>query len=157
MYLKVIICIICIRYNIWIKNTRKLEILDIFITNMSKCYNVPTILPPVQPDDPTKGVPSDHHVPLCVPHTDPLCPPKRDYKVIQTRPLPDSGLELFGKWVTTEAWTTLDEHVSPRKKVNDFNIKVFEKLDKYCPVKTVKLGMNDKPFINQELKTLKRR
>ena len=139
------------------KPTRKGELLDIFITNLSHCYNVPDIIPPVQPDDPNAGVPSDHHVPLCIPHTDPLCPPRREFKVVVSRPLPESKLRRFGQWITTEDWTFLDEYISPQDKVDQYNKKMFENLDRFCPTKRVKLGMNDKPYITAELKTLKRR
>ena len=57
--------------------TRKLEILDILLTNLFSYYNAPTIIPPVQPDIPGQGVPSDHSGPLCVPHTDLHTPPDR--------------------------------------------------------------------------------
>ena len=139
------------------KCTRKDEILDIFVTNLSHCYNVPEIIPPVPPDDPCNGVPSDHHVPLCIPHTDPLCPPKRDYKVITSRPLPESKLELFGKWLTTAEWDNLDLHLTPQGMLDEYNKVIFEKLDQYCPIKRVKLGFLDKPWTTPELKTLKRR
>ena len=54
--------------------TRKLEILDVLMTNMFAYYSTPVIIPPVQPDVPGQGVPSDHSVPLCVPHTNPHNP-----------------------------------------------------------------------------------
>ena len=139
------------------KSTRKDEILDIFVTNLAHCYNQPVIIPPVPPDDPEKGVPSDHHVPLCIPHTDPFCPPKRDFKVITSRPLPESKLHLFGNWITGETWDFIDDYVSPESQVDAYNDKILETLEKYCPTKTMKLGISDKPFMTAELKTLKRR
>ena len=139
------------------KGTRKGEILDIFVSNYSQCYNQPEIIPPVPPDNPSNGVPSDHHVPLCTPHTDPLCPPKREYKVITYRPLPDSKLHQFGNWITQENWDSLDETNSPENKVETYNKMLLETLDKYCPTKTVSLRINDEPFTTADMKTLKRR
>ena len=55
--------------------SRKKEILDICLTNLFSFYNAPIIVPPVQPDIPGQGVPSDHSVPLCVPNRDPFNPP----------------------------------------------------------------------------------
>ena len=52
------------------KPTRRDKILDVIITNVPDLYKSPIIVPPVPCDDPTAGVPSDHHVPVCVPHTD---------------------------------------------------------------------------------------
>ena len=59
------------------KATINRKILDICITNLSKYYNSPVIVPPVGPDDPTKGMLSDHWVPVCIPHTDRYNPPHR--------------------------------------------------------------------------------
>ena len=43
--------------------THKNKILDVILTNMHSLYGVPVIVPPVPPDDPTCGVPSDHSTP----------------------------------------------------------------------------------------------
>ena len=40
------------------RNTYKLKVLDIILTNMSQLYSVPVIVPPVYPDNPLHGVPS---------------------------------------------------------------------------------------------------
>ena len=83
--------------------TRKLEILDVLLTNLFPFYNAPVIIPPVQPDVPGQGVPSDHSVPLCVPHTDPSNPPTRLYKTVISRPLLDSKICAFGQCITAES------------------------------------------------------
>ena len=82
--------------------TRKNEILDVLMTNMFAYYSSPIIIPPVQPDIPGQGVPSDHSVPLCIPHTDPHNPPTHQYKTFVSRPMPDSKIRDFGQWVTSE-------------------------------------------------------
>ena len=82
--------------------TRKKEILDILLTNLFPYLNAPIIIPPVQPDIPGQGVPSDHSVPLCVPHTDPSKPPTRTYRTIISRPLPDSKIREFGRWLSAK-------------------------------------------------------
>ena len=45
------------------QNTHKNKILDVIVTNMHALYGVPEIAPPVPPDDPACGVPSDHSTP----------------------------------------------------------------------------------------------
>ena len=47
------------------KYTRQGRILDIIIMNMMKFYNSPIICPPIKPDNPLSGNPSDHWVPVC--------------------------------------------------------------------------------------------
>ena len=137
--------------------TRKLEILDVLLTNLFSFYNTPVIIPPVQPDVIGQGVPSDHSVPLCVPHTDPSNPPSRLYKTVTSRPLPDSKIREFGQWITAEPWDEITVQDDPTMQVKVFENLITEKMDKYFPLKITKIGLGDPPFITSELKTLKRR
>ena len=57
------------------KFTRQDKIIDILIMNLSKFYNSPIVAPPLNPDDPSKAKPSDHSVPVAIPHTDRCNPP----------------------------------------------------------------------------------
>ena len=138
------------------KFTRQDRILDILIMNLSRFYNSPTIAPPISPDDPTTGKDSDHSVPVCVPHTDRFNPPARTYRYHTYRPLPDSRVRLFGQWITGEGWEGITDHMSPSEQVETFENILAEKLDQYCPEKTLKLGSQDLPWINSELKKLHR-
>ena len=61
------------------KPTRKNKILDVIITNVPDLYKSPIIVPPVPCDVPGVGVPSDHSVPVCVPHTDRHSRPVHSY------------------------------------------------------------------------------
>ena len=70
--------------------TRQGAILDILLMNTFAYYSSVVIVPPIQPDDPTKGKPSDHSVPVCTPHTDRFNRPRRKFKTIKYRPLPES-------------------------------------------------------------------
>ena len=100
------------------KPTRKGKILDVIIMNLYQHYNSPVIVPPIGPDDPTAGLPSDHEVPVCVPHTDRHSRPKRNYRTVTYRPLPDSSVRLFGQWVTAESWDQVtDNKLSPTEQV----------------------------------------
>ena len=77
------------------KNTRKQRILDSLIMNTSGYYKSPLIAPPIQPDNPSMGQPSDNCVPICIPHTDRHTPPERNYKIIKYRPLPVKCREVW--------------------------------------------------------------
>ena len=137
--------------------TRKNEILDVCLTNMFPYYNAPLIIPPVQPDVVGQGVPSDHWVPLCVPHTDPQKPPARQYKIIISRPLPDSKVREFGQWLTRETWDSIRDTDTPSEQVKVFERIIQGKLDKHFPIKKTKIGVGDLPYMTSELKALKRR
>ena len=133
------------------------KILDICITNLSKYYNSPIIVPPVGPDDPTKGKLSDHWVPVCIPHTDRYNPPHRTWKLHTFRPLPDSNVRNFGQWITGEDWDSISKDLSPTEQALMIEKLIEDNLNKYCPEKTVKIGSQDKAWITGELKTIHRR
>ena len=139
------------------KSTRKGSILDIIIMNMSSFYNSPIIAPPIAPDDPMKGKASDHWVPVCTPHTDRFNPPRRNYRIINYRPLPESGIMRFGEWIVSEDWNFIESTMTPCQQVTVFEGILMEKLNKYCPVKSMKISSQDKAWITKDLKILKRK
>ena len=139
------------------ENTRQGSILDILIMNLSRFYNSPIIAPPLNPDDPTKAKPSDHSVPIAIPHTDRHNPPSRNYTFHTVRPLPLSGLNKFSQWISAEEWGGIrDVKLSSTEQAAQFEKMLQENLNLHCPQKTVKLGSQDKPFINSELKKIHR-
>ena len=138
------------------KNTRKQKILDILIMNTSGYYKSPLIAPPIQPDNPNTGQPSDHSVPICIPHTDKHTPPERNYKIIKYRPLPETSVRRFGEWIVGESWDSVSSELSATQQAIQFENLVKENLDKFCPEKQMKLGPQDKVFITSELKRISR-
>ena len=136
--------------------TRQDAILDVLIMNLTSFYNAPIIAPPIGPDDPTTGKASDHSVPVCTPHTDRHNPPARTYRHVRYRPLPDSSVRKFGQWITGEEWTQITSDLSPSNQVEIFEALLKGKIDEYCPERTLRLGSQDKPFINSELKRIHR-
>ena len=60
--------------------TRNGIILDIILMSIPQLYNSPVVVPPVPCDNPDEGVPSNHWVPVCYPHTDRYQPPLRRFK-----------------------------------------------------------------------------
>ena len=137
--------------------TRGDKILDIIIMNTPQLYKSPTIIPPVPCDDPNAGVPSDHSVPVCVPHTDRYSRPARKYKTISYRPLPDAAINKFGQWITKESFDIMDDDISTSEKAKNLQDLLLSKLDELCPITSFKLSSQDKAWMNPELKVLKRR
>ena len=124
--------------------------------NTNSYYNSPIIVPPITPDDPKKGKPSDHWVPVCTPHTDRFKPAARNFKIVKYRPLPESSVRQFGEWIVTEGWQDIKEDMSPTAQAATFEEILQNKLNLFCPEKTMKISSQDKPWINAELKTLAR-
>ena len=131
-------------------------ILDILITNLFGLYNEPIIAPPINPDDPLKAKPSDHSVPVSWPHTDRCNRPRRTWKHITHRPLPASRLRDFGQWITGQQWRQLSSDLSATEQTSLFENILQDNLDRLCPEQTVKIGSQDKAWVNSELKKIHR-
>ena len=86
--------------------THQQKILDVILTNMHQFYGTPVILPAVELDNPLDGVLSDHKVPLALPIKFAGENKSRDYVTRTFRPLPDSGIRLFGQWICNETGLT---------------------------------------------------
>ena len=119
-------------------------------------YKSAIIGPPICPDDSFSGEPSDHSVPICYPHNDRFSRPTRNYKLIKHRPLPESGIRLFGQWIVQESWLAVGDELSPSEQVSAFETILTEKLNECFPEKISKFSSHDKPFNTPRLKQLKR-
>ena len=141
------------------KNTRGNKILDIIFTNLSGYYKSPIIAPPISCDDPRRGVPSDHSVPICIPHSDRHTRPERSYKTITFRPLPETKIRAFGEWIVKEDWNSMNMNhpQSVTQSAQDLEKYLLDQLNLHCPQKTLKLSNRDKSFITIELKQLDRK
>ena len=124
---------------------------------MSSLYAVPEIVPAVPPDNPQVGVPSDHSTVVATPLTQDNVGRFRDFITRKYRPLPQSGITEFGRWICSEDWLGVTEQVNPTQQVEAFQNIVNTKLDTIFPQKTVKINPTlDKPFYTAELKKLDR-
>ena len=118
-------------------------------------YKVPISLPPLQPDDPASGHPSDHNDVLVRPI--PQVAERKLPKTIKVRRFPQSKLDVFGQIIGNEKWEFLNPKLNPTQQVELFEFYSNQIVDTIFPEKCVKLGQNDKPYYTEELKTLKRR
>lgn len=137
------------------KFTHKLKTLDVILTNLHQFYCVPVIVPPVQPDRPGHGVPSDHSVPVAHPKTD-IGSNVNEYKTVTTIPLPESGIREFGQWICDEKWLEFDKNKTPNEQAQFLQKILSDKVDIFFPQKTFRVSLKDKPFITKELKQLDR-
>ena len=80
--------------------TRKSATLTNIITDICNLYYPPTTLPPLQLDEGKKGADADHQVVVFAPMSNTSYLKPRCKKTIFTRPLPQSGMDLFWKEIT---------------------------------------------------------
>ena len=144
-------------HQIVTKPTHSSKVLDIILTNVASLYCVPIIAPPVPPDDPLCGVPSDHSTPVATPLATDTLQQTRDYVVKVSRPLPESGMLEFGEWICKEDWSGIPENADPTEQVLAFENIVNQKIEVIFPTKSVRINpCIDLPFINSDLKKLDR-
>ena len=105
------------------------------------------------PDDPTRGVPSDHSIPLALPVSS-VHHVTREYKTATVRPLPQSGIEEYNDWIMRFDWEPLLNISSPTEQVELFQSILEKKLNQIFPLKNVKTSSWDKPIITADLKKL---
>ena len=128
------------------------------LANLHSLYCVPIIAPPVAPDDPLCGVPSDHSSPIAIPLATDTLQQVREYITKLSRPLPESGILEFGEWICKEDWSAIQDHMDPTEQVLAFDKLCSQKLDVIFHQKTLRINpFADKPFITSELKNLDRK
>ena len=79
-------------------------ILDPIITTLSKYYLEPVTKPPINPDSNTTGKHSDHLIVLMSPISASLAVPLKVYRTVQSRPITESGLDIFKDWLEEQRW-----------------------------------------------------
>ena len=67
-----------------------------------------------------------------------IFPPKRNYRTVITRPLPESKIRSFGQWLTNQGWDWLGEIADPDEQGDRFEHFMNQKINQYFPLKTTK-------------------
>ena len=133
------------------------KIIDVLLVSCSDMYAVPVVTPPVLPDDPRHGAPSDHGVPVARPLATAEVAVSNVYTVKVNRPLPDSSVGLFMQWIHAEKWGAIPSSGSPTEMVAAFEALVQAKVEELFPEKRIRITKKDKEFITAELKTIDRK
>ena len=139
------------------KGTRGPKVIDVVLTNLSVYFEEPVIVFPIDVDDPAKGVPSDHSGVVVEPRTNAEVPAVK-HKVCRTiRPITASAVNNIGQVFVQESWQFLDPSLSPTSLTELFQYYTGEILNTFCPSKVVFSRPNERPWINEDIKILKRR
>ena len=119
-------------------------------------YQSPFTVPPLDNDSNKSGKPSDHLIVMMKP-INANEPKRKVYKTVTFRPLPESGLFQFGVWLQTQKWESVLSATTAHEKAKILQNLLMENLDKFLPTKTLKIGSEDQPWFNNQLRRLDRR
>ena len=122
--------------------TRDTGILDWCLTNKPKCLSTPVQLP--------KLGTSDHYCFLVKNNQPPLKPSKTTITKRDTRA---SNIRSFGQWITSYSWDELYNLTSCKEKFEWFYSRISEAIDKFLPVRSVRMHATDKPWITVAIKS----
>ena len=129
--------------------------LDKIISTLSEFYLSPTSLPPLDNDILGEGKPSDHLIVEWRPISSSDKPTPK-YKVINFRPLPESGMLQLKQWLQTETWQLLYLKETAHEKAELLHTTLLEKMELYLPEKSIKIRQDDDPWVTSEIKSLDR-
>ena len=137
--------------------TRGPKILDVILSNLHCFYDVPLIVPPIQPDSSIKGVPSDHNGVSATPLSN-INQQKCGKEKRTIRPLPESLVEIFGQKLGNEEWDFLNPALATNTTEMVDLLQSFFKdsVESTFPQKEIRVSPEDKPWFNENLRLLKR-
>ena len=138
------------------KPTRGSKILSVIVTDLGYHYHNPVILPPLQPDVLGVGHPSDHCVPFARVHTDKNKPKQKHFTTKKTKSFPESGILEFANWIQYEDFSAMEASDDPTEMVEIFENIVHEKVNTIFPDKEIKIYNQDKEFMTNEMRKLRR-
>ena len=104
--------------------TYRLSVLDVIVTDIGHYYQIPTIRPPVLPDNPANGSPSDHRIAFVRTISTSTPTVNRVTFSRSVRPLPDTAVLKFANWVQHEPWTFVYNGVDSSDMADRFTFLV---------------------------------
>ena len=132
------------------------KILDNIITDMSKWYQIPECLPPLDADVGTGGKPSDHLTVVMTPINVVNNKPARTERQVTVRPMKQSGIDMFGSWLKKQNWSEVFNAKTVDEKTEIFQSLLLQKVEEFLPQKTRRISSDDQPFCTEEMKRIKR-
>ena len=124
---------------------------------LSKYYQEPLCLEPLDSDPDKNGVKSDHRIVVCKPISAINNKPIRNTREVKVRPFPQSGLDKLREWFIDQSWEDIYKAESAHDKAEMFQKILVDKIDEIFPVKTRRINSDDQPWISFKLKKLDRK
>ena len=131
--------------------------LDPILTTLSKFYQSPICLPPLDPDPLSNGSPSDHLMPLMKPISTLNNCPARTKRKVTIRPLPESGIAQFQTWIINHSFDNVFNAITAHEKASIFQTELLKALNQFLPEKTTTFSSDDQAWCTLELKEIQRK
>ena len=128
--------------------------LDKIISTLQYYYAKPFTIEPLDSDD-QNGKPSDH-LPVVFKPLEYLDEAKRSYRKVIFRPLTETGMTDFGKWLNSMNWSVIFQSDDTHLKAEMFQSLLLTQMNISFPEKSFKVCSTDKPWINAQIKKLDR-
>ena len=132
------------------------RILDPIITTLKRYYLDPETKPPINPDKNSNGKPSDHLTVIMRPLSASISVTPRIYRTVETRPITESGLQLFRSWIEEQRWLEVYTCKNAHEKAERFQHLVMDNFQRCFPLKRMKVCDEDQPWASKSLKRLDR-
>ena len=123
---------------------------------MQTYFHPPKTHEPIEVDEDKEGENSDHNIVLLTPVNIITDAPQRVKRVIKTRPLPDSKIREFNKFMKIHNWSEVLNVKNVDDKTEHFHKTLAFSMDLYFPEKIIKVSSLDKCWMTPELKQLHR-
>ena len=133
------------------------SILDPIIMTLSKCYQEPVCMDPLDSDSDQNGTKSDHRLVIARPISAINNKAIRRIRKVEVRPFPQSGMDLFKDWLMDQSWQQVYDAQSAHSKAQIFQEILITKLDEIFPLKTRNISSDDQPWVTYKLKKLDRK
>ena len=133
------------------------SILDPIIMILSKFYQEPVCLEPLDADPDKNGVKSDHRIVLCRAINTINNKAIRQTREVRVRPMPQSGIERMREWFIDQTWEQVFTAESAHLKAECFQALLVDKLNEVFPEKIRRINNDDQPWITLKLKKLDRK
>ena len=135
--------------------TKGAKILDVIVTNLARYFHEPEIVPPISPDYPGKGVPSDHCGVFATPNTNSNEANLRTKISKVIRPLPESLLHVFQAKLETQDFS-LTQNLTADEMVLNFQQILNKLVIETFPEKNISIYPDDLPYFTESLRKMKR-
>ena len=133
------------------------RLLDPIISSQGKFYQVPQILPPLDPDPDSNGKPSDHMMIVFTPISVINNKCSKKTKKITFRPINELGLQKMSEWLEKECWKQVLNEKCANAKAEILQNLLLSTCNEFFPEKCRIISSNDQPYFTHKLSKLRRK